>query len=1139
MPAHQALLVPQVNRVLTCVTETLQARRLLLFDVSGLLTTAWFCALAAAGPPAVRNAFRRRCALAEAEVVAVTVVQQSDLEAAASAAHPLPEDTQQPWYRRIGKPAAAAAAKPARRRVTVTCPVERNEAGDAFITVMGVRRVFDASLQRFAAPFCAFHAPQVAALHAHAAGAGGLSDVEASRSLAALGANAVDVPVTPPLAALAAEFMQVFYVYQFACCQLWAVDYYVSYAYALAASILLTGLVNVWMARRTQLQLRQMAAYDAPVWARRGSAWRRLRSAELAPGDVVRLEPGRVPADVALLTGRPAVDESMLTGEALPVTKTPLPPADAAEPSALYDAARHKRHTLFAGTTVLHDDACAEEAMPLAVVVATGLSTSKGQLMQTLMFPAPLVLRYEQQALYILLGLLAYSLVTFGVTVYFYKSASPAVSIMFGLESVATVIPPLLPLALAVGQSVASDRLRRRAIFCLSLPRIALAGMVDVFCFDKTGTLTREGLDFAGVHPIIADGGEGALPRVGELVADAAALPALTRAACAAATSVARLGDRFVGNEVDCKLFAATGWAAETGGGADASVLLRSPCGTQRLELLRRFEFDHGLQCMSAVVRDAATPGGDVDDDAPVHARVFVKGSYEAVRRMAVPGSVPAGYDDVTAALAKQGAYVLALATRDAGQITRRQLRSWGRSDAECHVTLLGLLVFRNELKPDTADALRALAAGGVACVMITGDNAYTGVHVARGCGLLAPGARVALAEEAPPGAGALLAWRDVDSGQPVPESELLAQLRAPDSVDWRELALSGGAFAAALRAGTPDAMAVLLHARVLARMSPDQKTAAVSVLKAAGLITGMCGDGGNDCGALRAAHVGVALSEAEASLVSPFASKRRTVAAVVDVLQEGRASLATGFASFKYMVQYGLLYSVLNLCVNFYQGSLSQAQYLVIDMAIILPLSAVSTLAGPAARLHVRKPPASLLGPATLLSLLGQFALCCAFSFAALGLLAAQPWYTRRTVELADPSRWWLAPDSAEVTVLFLTAVHQFAASAVAFSLGSVFRAGAHTNWAQNAAFAAHTAAFGALVLAPAGAPARWFHLVPMPRGFRVRLWLLLQVQTAALLLWEKVLLDGPIANAARRAWARARGAHRPSYLRLPSAAA
>jgi cation-transporting ATPase 13A3/4/5 len=718
---------------------------------------------------------------------------------------------------------------------------------------------------------------------------------------------------------------------------------------------------------------------------------------------------------------------------------------------------------------------------------------------------------------------------------------------MFGLESVATVIPPLLPLALAVGQTVASDRLRRREVFCLSLPRIALAGMVDVMAFDKTGTLTREGLDFAGVHPILAEP-----PRVGALVADAAALPALTCAAMAAATSLSRLGSALVGNEVDCKLFAATGWALEESGeaadGATPSVMLRSGDGQQRLEVLRRFEFDHGLQCMSALARDVAASAA-AEEDAPFDAHVFAKGSYERLRALAAPGGVPPGYDAITAELAKQGAYVLALGHRALPGVTAAALRGWSRADAERDLQLLGLLVFRNELKPDTPAALAALAAGGVACTMITGDNAFTGVCIARAAGLLDASAPVALAEaragdeDAADGDGdALLAWRDVDSGRRVAESALLAQLRggagaAPGGA-WCELALSGSAFAVALRAGTPDATALLLHARVLARMSPDQKTAAVDVLKAAGLIVGMCGDGGNDCGALRAAHVGIALSEAEASLVSPFASKRRSVAAVVDVLLEGRASLATGFASFKFMVQYGLLYSVLGLCVNAFQGSLSQAQYIFIDMAIILPLSAVSTLAGPALRLGSRRPVTSLLGPHTLLSLLGQLLLCCAFTGGALALLTREPWYARRPPALADPSRWWLAPDSAEVSVLFLVSCYQFSASAVAFSLGSAFRAGAHTNWAQTATFAALHGLLAALTLGAGGPAARWFHLVSFPVAFRVRLWALMQLQTLVLLLWEKALLDGPLAACMRAAGTRMHGAARPSYLRVPLAA-
>ena len=52
------------------------------------------------------------------------------------------------------------------------------------------------------------------------------------------------------------------------------------------------------------------------------------------------------------------------------------------------------------------------------------------------------------------------------------------------------------------------------------------------------------------------------------------------------------------------------------------------------------------------------------------------------------------------------------------------------------------------------------------------------------------------------------------------------------------------------------------------------------------GIIVGMCGDGGNDCGALRTAHAGIALSEAEASIVSPFTSKDKTVVALMSLCQ-------------------------------------------------------------------------------------------------------------------------------------------------------------------------------------------------------------------------------------------------------------
>ena len=57
-----------------------------------------------------------------------------------------------------------------------------------------------------------------------------------------------------------------------------------------------------------------------------------------------------------------------------------------------------------------------------------------------------------------------------------------------------------------------------------------------------------------------------------------------------------------------------------------------------------------------------------------------------------------------------------------------------------------------------------------------------------------------------------------------------------------------------------------------------------------------MCGDGANDCGALKTADMGISLSEAEASIAAPFTSKIQDISCVVRVLKEGRAALTTSF---------------------------------------------------------------------------------------------------------------------------------------------------------------------------------------------------------------------------------------------------
>ena len=64
-----------------------------------------------------------------------------------------------------------------------------------------------------------------------------------------------------------------------------------------------------------------------------------------------------------------------------------------------------------------------------------------------------------------------------------------------------------------------------------------------------------------------------------------------------------------------------------------------------------------------------------------------------------------------------------------------------------------------------------------------------------------------------------------------------------------------------------------------------------------------MCGDGCNDCGALKAAHAGISLSLNEASVAAPFTSKKVHIGCVPYLIREGRSTMVSSFASFKFGV--------------------------------------------------------------------------------------------------------------------------------------------------------------------------------------------------------------------------------------------
>jgi cation-transporting ATPase 13A2 len=92
-------------------------------------------------------------------------------------------------------------------------------------------------------------------------------------------------------------------------------------------------------------------------------------------------------------------------------------------------------------------------------------------------------------------------------------------------------------------------------------------------------------------------------------------------------------------------------------------------------------------------------------------------------------------------------------------------------------------------------------------------------------------------------------------------------------------------------------ALQMLACGQVFARMSPDEKHELVEKFQSIDYCCGFCGDGANDCGALKAADVGISLSEAEASVAAPFTSRIFDISCVPEVIKYG-CRLAIGLHS-------------------------------------------------------------------------------------------------------------------------------------------------------------------------------------------------------------------------------------------------
>ena len=235
----------------------------------------------------------------------------------------------------------------------------------------------------------------------------------------------------------------------------------------------------------------------------------------------------------------------------------------------------------------------------------------------------------------------------------------------------------------------------------------------------------------------------------------------------------------------------------------------------------------------------------------------------------------------------------------------------------------------------------------------------------------------------------------------------------------------------------------ILRHGVIFARMSPEHKTLLVENLRQENFNVMMCGDGANDCGALRTADVGVSLSPEEASIAAHFTSQIPDISCLITLLREGKASLVTSIQTFKYMMMYSFIQFFNVTLLMCYFSYLSDNQYLVSDVFIIFPLAFFIAQTGSYENLTKDVPESSLLSVSILSSILIHMFLTFIFQFSTRLILKSRNWYVSTCEE--DENTVFACSDN---TALFLVGNMQYLISAISFSMDYPYRKPFYSNW-------------------------------------------------------------------------------------------
>jgi len=594
------------------------------------------------------------------------------------------------------------------------------------------------------------------------------------------------------------------------------------------------GSIQEYSAKKSADSLQQLITSIARV-ERDGEAYE-IDASQLVPGDIVLLESGdKIPADLRLLTTQEfLLDESLLTGESLPVEKDAF--------SIISEQAPFSDHSnmAYSGTLVSRGRA-------VGVVTTTGLSTQLGLIADAVLAKSdikpPLLIRIQRFTLRIAL-LVGFSVVLLGIITLFQGMHYTDVLLLSAALAVGA-IPEGLPVAITVALSISMRRMARRHVIVRRLVTVEALGSCTYIASDKTGTLTVNKITakkvlLANMRTINVSG-EGIMPEgnftdeTDELSSDTKDL--LKRLAIA----VTLPNEGFLGARKGS-------WAAHGDPVDIALLVLAHKAGIKQPEMVTQYPQ------IASIPYESSRQYSAVLNQDKNHKTAFIKGASERVISMCnsmatKDGDVAIDTETLNQQIHKMAASGYKTLAIASGQVELSDNETFSGRHLT-GLTLLGVIGMMDPLRHEAKQAVADCQAAGVSVAMITGDHPLTAYAIGRELNLV----------------------------------EDLSQV------------ISGHDIQSAKQQGITTLDHLTTTGRIFARVEPNQKLDIVQSLQRNGHFVAVTGDGANDAPALRAAHVGVAMGMGGTDVAketSDMIITDNNFSSIVKGIKEGRVAYA------------------------------------------------------------------------------------------------------------------------------------------------------------------------------------------------------------------------------------------------------